>query len=357
MRKELTYSFDILTPMFSAGADPRGKAEIRASEIRGELRWWLRALGGFKNDHRSVAEQEAFLFGSVHGDCSRSHVIVRVVESLKLRQDVQDAQGLNAAVGTPLGYLLFPLRSNEKRGAYSGRAYFMPNDLKAAAFSVTVQVDGSNDESSNVNALMTVFGKLGAMGFRSRRCMGAVDFHGTSPMPLADALQMFAKPGNVVCKQLNGAYDDPLKCVECLAKWLQGWRSHGRTSVGLSNGPGFPYAKQDHDAGFDESINNTYRPAIGLPIIQQYSSGEKRKNEWEGSGFGRFASPVILRTYRGEDGKIMPVVIFADVYAWREEQKAKIVRDRKNHIERTVDVSLDLYQAMKGDRALRSVAW
>lgn len=350
MRKELSYRFDILTPMFSAGADPQWLAEIRATEIRGELRWWLRALGGFKNDRRPIVEQEAFYFGSVHGGCSKSHVAVRVATSSKLEQNVQ----FGADVGTPLGYLLFPLRSNDKKGVYSGRAFFKPNDLKSEAFSVTVLINGSEEEADNINALLSVFGQFGAIGFRSRRCMGAIGFHGSEPMQLSSAIAHFSKPGNVVIKQLDGLFDDWRKCVDCQSRWLQGWRSHGRTSMGLSGGPGFKYAKIDHDAGFDSQVKTTYRPAIGLPIIQQYSSGGKIINEWDGDGFARFASPVILRPYRGADGKIRPVVIFADVYAWNERRNAKIV-DKKKSTERTVQVSLDLYNAMKSDGALKDL--
>ncbi|WP_448575939.1 type III-B CRISPR module RAMP protein Cmr1, partial [Thermomicrobium sp.] len=37
---------ETLTPLFLGGADPRGDPELRASSVRGALRFWLRALLG-----------------------------------------------------------------------------------------------------------------------------------------------------------------------------------------------------------------------------------------------------------------------------------------------------------------------
>jgi hypothetical protein len=55
-----TYTLEIITPCFCAGADP-AQAEIRAPSIRGQLRWWFRVIGG-------SAAEESDLFGSAAGD-------------------------------------------------------------------------------------------------------------------------------------------------------------------------------------------------------------------------------------------------------------------------------------------------
>ncbi len=64
------YKMTCLTPCFCAGAD-QTKAEIRAASIRGELRWWYRALGG-------TADCETKLFGNVAGKARASAVAIRV---------------------------------------------------------------------------------------------------------------------------------------------------------------------------------------------------------------------------------------------------------------------------------------
>ena len=70
--KQQTYTLELLTPCFCSGAD-QAKAEIRAPSIRGQLRWWFRALGGNADDERMV-------FGGVAGAASASALIVRVTE-------------------------------------------------------------------------------------------------------------------------------------------------------------------------------------------------------------------------------------------------------------------------------------
>lgn len=65
-----TYTLEIITPCFCAGAD-QSKAEIRAASIRGQLRWWFRALGG-------SAEEERAVFGGVAGAGTASSIQLRI---------------------------------------------------------------------------------------------------------------------------------------------------------------------------------------------------------------------------------------------------------------------------------------
>jgi hypothetical protein len=48
-----TYTLNFLTPCFCAGAD-QSRAEIRPTAIRGQLRWWFRALGGSPHEERDI---------------------------------------------------------------------------------------------------------------------------------------------------------------------------------------------------------------------------------------------------------------------------------------------------------------
>jgi hypothetical protein len=69
--KAETFHLELITPCFCAGAN-QAVAEIRASSIRGQLRWWFRALGGNSADERSI-------FGGVAGTAHASSLIVRIV--------------------------------------------------------------------------------------------------------------------------------------------------------------------------------------------------------------------------------------------------------------------------------------
>ena len=353
MKREV-FKFDILTWMFAAGANPQAKdgAEIRPSEIRGQLRWWFRALGGFKADARPVKEQEEFYFGGVGGSPMHSRIIVRVRQSALLQQELKDADALGARLNTPLGYLLFPLRSNEKNEVDASRAYFIPNDSSSFAFSLEICLRDAEAEWEDVKALVAVFGHLGALGFRSRRCMGAVAFHDSGPMNLKDALGHFKASENIVIKALPRS-DSMEACVNALANWLKNWRSYGSTRMGLNeSGDGFMYAKNDHDAGLGNA-EKVYRAAIGLPMIQQYSSGERLKNEWTPKDGARFASPVILRPYRISEGRWLPLVVFADADAHRWCKGRSVVIKGKGGKSQSLPLSMDLYEAMKADTKLQ----
>lgn len=59
-----TIEVELVTPCFLAGA--AGQAEWRAASIRGQLRWWFRAVAGglWEGDLERVRREEARLFGS-----------------------------------------------------------------------------------------------------------------------------------------------------------------------------------------------------------------------------------------------------------------------------------------------------
>lgn len=69
--KTTTYTLELLTPCFCAGAD-QSKAEIRAPAIRGQLRWWFRTLGGSAADEREI-------FGGVAGSAESSSFSIRIL--------------------------------------------------------------------------------------------------------------------------------------------------------------------------------------------------------------------------------------------------------------------------------------
>lgn len=74
------FSLETVTPLFMAGADPRGSPELRAPAFRGALRFWLRAaLGGAMGDEDQAIERlhqrEAAVFGSTD---HASPVVLRI---------------------------------------------------------------------------------------------------------------------------------------------------------------------------------------------------------------------------------------------------------------------------------------
>ncbi|MBQ9694217.1 MAG: type III-B CRISPR module RAMP protein Cmr1 [Kiritimatiellae bacterium] len=328
MTKIGSYDFDILSDMFITGAD-QTKAELRVPEIRGVLRWWFRVLGGFKSDDRDVKIQEAELFGSVHGEKgARSALVVRI-EALKLTPLIKEKND----------YFLFPLNKNPK-------GYFTPAHN---AFTLHIWWNGSLAPKGSLEALITVFGHLGSLGMRTRRCYGALAFsNDKSPMSLKEALSHFKTPDTIEIKEYIDSFVDVDKCIQKAMGWLKGWRSVG-PSNSRNTGPGMEYGQdtrsfawRDHEIGRNECDKPAVRPALGMPILQKYGKefSPARKDQ------ERFASPIILRPIRSEKGFKL-LVLFVEKYKWNESDLIEIKSSRKEH-----PVSLELYNAMKADKSL-----
>lgn len=336
------YAFDILTPMFSCGAS-QTTAELRAPEVRGALRWWFRTLGGFTSlSATPLREQERLLFGGLRSKNELGPSAER--SALTLR--VAGKPSTESVSGTT-DYFLWPLRK-------TSRACLLPNNnAEEPDFSIHLSYTPKKQldslDAQDLDALMTVFGWLGALGFRSRRAYGAIAFHGEAPMSLAQALKHFTNPQAIVIKRHCTTCTSAQACIEKARSWLKDWRAYkdARGRNKNTNGKGFLYAKADHDVGLGAG-SCAYRPAIGLPIIQRYTSTH-RTNHWEypGEGATRFASPVLLRPVRLDSKNYALAIIFVDAHRWPKNKCARVGRT-------TVRVSLELYDAMKLDRELIS---
>lgn len=219
---------------------------------------------------------------------------------------------------------------------------------------------------AEITALVGVWGHLGGLGFRQRRAMGALAFGENAPA-LTACLERFSQAGELTIKSLPAG--DPDSAVRALASWLKEWRSHGRSvdhpHAHPPNPPhnrGFdPYARNDHNRGADclhqhgQLTDRTFRPALGLPIIQRFQSGGtvNWEYDWERerrTPKGRFASPVFLRPHRDAQGNWHALVIFVDAHKWPENHQVQLV------VNRTASprlVSPALYEAMKNDNRLQ----
>ncbi|MDW8381478.1 MAG: type III-B CRISPR module RAMP protein Cmr1 [Verrucomicrobiota bacterium] len=394
--KTETFHFELITPCFCGGAEPEKQAEIRAPSIRGQLRWWFRTLGGFKSLAArgiSVRDQEALIFGTTAGKQGQAGKLIMRLTSPQPPSQPTNADDLRAGMDTPLGYALFPLRpfggSDGKRGKIA----------EGAQVCVSVLWRGEANLWDSVRALLAIWGHLGWLGFRGRRAFGAVRLISPS-LPLNNALSHFSAVKNVVVHELPVPnLCDWLKTAEKLLEWYRAWRRHGQMSrcwdkrgkiwhpIPASKQqqyraqPGFRYARRDHNEGLDVQgtgapdpdpeqprgkKGETFRPALGLPIIQFFSSlGTKNGPlprtkatvdwdwEWnykEQKGEGRFASPVILRPYKDAQGNWHALVIFVDAHRWPEGKEVHLSCGGRHETRR---VSLELYEAMKNDPRLK----
>lgn len=338
---KLSRQVELITPCFCAGADSAGQAEVRAPSIRGQLRWWFRTLGGLKslgNLGLGMREQEALIFGSAAGDSGVAGKLLVRVSGRHPSTKTVGAQEMNASPGTTLGYLLFPLRG-KRRGVYNPAA----EGKNPPSFRLDLFWGGDRALKSDLMALFQVFVELGSLGFRSRRAMGALASATPFDRPVSDALHCFSHPESIFVFSLPA--DDANHAIAMLAAWLISWRAHGRSG---KNGDeqkslGFVYAKSDHDAYQHDGPG--FRAALGLPILAKYGNWNYEKPAGGKSTSGRFASPVMLRPHRRNNGSWLALVIFVDLLKWENDRK--VFFDGRPR-----GVSLDLYNAMVADSRL-----
>ncbi|MBI4444694.1 MAG: type III-B CRISPR module RAMP protein Cmr1 [Acidobacteria bacterium] len=140
------FKIDLLTPCFCRGAYPNDRAEIRVSSIRGQLRWWLRALG-------TNRELESQVFGSAGN---------------------KEAENRSSSVGLQLRNAVLEAR----------RELILPHSKKfrapalAANGTFTIQVASRPGQPERLFELAKLAVRtwllLGGLGFRSNRGAGSV---------------------------------------------------------------------------------------------------------------------------------------------------------------------------------------
>jgi len=394
--KTQTFQLELITPCFCGGAEPEKQAEIRAPSIRGQLRWGFRTLGGFKspsNQGMSVRDQEALIFGSTAGDVGQAGKLLVRVTSPQPKSVPANADDMDAGMNTPLGYALFPLRPFQDNDARRGKF------AEHTEFSIQILWRGSPQLWESILALVAVWAHLGCLGFRGRRAFGALQLK-EPHLALEQALLHFAQPSGVTIKELPAPNLRNWRgTAAALLGWYRGGRQHGqmnrrwdkpsRTWIPIPPAQkqenrsqrGFKYARRDHNEGLDVQgtgapnpdpedpagqRGESFRPALGLPIIQFFSSlggaggplprGAATVNwEWDwdavdGKAKGRFASPVILRPHLDAQGEWRALVIFVDAHRWPQGHRVQLV-GRGEREER--NVSLELYDKMKNDPALQ----
>jgi hypothetical protein len=157
MKTLFSEEIEIITPCFCAGAN-QAKAEIRAPSIRGELRWWFRALGGTQKE-----EQE--IFGGMAGEDAKSSALVVRVSDVQPADPVKLPEHVNNQPDDPF-YLLHYAKASGDGIRYQPDGYFSPG----TRFRLSLL---SRRSVSGLDSAQKAFLHLGAIGLRSTRACGA----------------------------------------------------------------------------------------------------------------------------------------------------------------------------------------
>ena len=342
--EKVIFEVETITPMFLAGNDqfwgevedngddePEAawyiEGELRASSVRGLLRYWQRALvGGVVPTLDEVQQYEQQLFGVT--DCG-SVITVRLSASSKDPQlFMRKNYNRNNIAGSD--YLLWSMERSGKvsRRNFKAARYYYPSGTD---FDVTLSVKGKGAEAQEkLNKAVGTFWlltQLGGIGSRSRRCAGSLtgQIVGTTyelPKELAVLFEQ-ANNGGALRNQLGkgieavrtiyGFNNNPPQSArqfDVIARdACRIWVFQNNPKAWITSEPNFingidynsaPYLALD-DIG--KSLSN-YRQ--GKPIIDRKIFGlplmpiEKKK---------RAASPLVLRVAQLEGGSCVGVAV------------------------------------------------
>ena len=164
--ERLEYELEFITPAFIGGADQR--AELRPASFVGLLRWWWRALKGWRKPE-DLLNEEAEIFGGTGDEGKAGKVWLKIKnKDIETGKDVKADNGLewwyNKRLGrldgkhAGIGYLFFSVSFKDKRREF----------LKSGG-RFTLELIGERDCLLHASVSLWALSTFGGVGTRARR--------------------------------------------------------------------------------------------------------------------------------------------------------------------------------------------
>jgi len=349
----IDFDCEVLSPLFSGGAETSAHPEVRAPSIRGGMRFWYRALvGGSTIVASSNAEESLKKLKEVEGDVFGTTEKGSAVAVLVHKDQPPGIETFHKdrAIRTPEGdflptgkdYLLWSMAARGRPGTpryQPGRQYTKPG----VRFEIRLQSQTPEGAGALVKAAAALWllANLGGLGSRANRGAGSLEVERADPVsglafkpcrsidelhthlssgirrclslvssletweaftdiPDYDILAPTAAEVWVVSSSPDG-WETPWEALEGIGAKLRDYRSH-RSSIG----------RADHDevlawlegGGPAPQIK---RAAFGLPIPFRYSGGGPSDVIIPQQG-DRRASPIRIRITRLTRGRYVGVL-------------------------------------------------
>jgi len=358
MKRTITATFNITTPMFLGSADPvQADTLFRVGSFRGVLRWWWRALNypqfyvdALENQQAALKElgiAETRLFGS--SDDGQGAVLMRLVDAQSL--DLVEAPGrlMNGGhvVGPGACYLAgqgLIVAFGDEKGTLK-RSCITPDQSVTIAMLVKEKESATASEVDSLIRAVKALGLLGGVGSHLRRGWGSVsltnlevegfedgiiaapfeaptnpeaykaaiaEIFSAIPYANAERLPPFTAFGpksriDILCRPSG----NPLSVLDNVGKAMQRYRSWGHNGMvdGVASEENF---KDDHDWLRGREPGSPPLPAnfvprrtvFGLP----HNYGQEASVEPAGE-LDRRASPLLLHVHklRGDQDRYIAV--------------------------------------------------
>ena len=288
----ITAKCTLITPMYGGGVQA-GVVDrampIRASALRGQLRFWWRLLYGGGRPPTEVFKDECALWGGISTDGPQaSQVAVRVACSA-----VEGSPWIDGEPSDVPDYVLI-LDQHEDAPELLKQGY---------SFNMTLEFHSDEKKEQVVEALRW-WASFSGVGARTRRGFGAVkvDAEGADLSPV--------RPEEVQQKQgwmLTGKKASAIDAWQCAIGALKSFRQHrggGQKTPGRSNWPESDairrvtrtHARPPQHLIADDEVYP--RAAFGLPIVFHFKDrGDPDDVVVTHEDSDRMASPLILRPY------------------------------------------------------------
>lgn len=371
-RTVFTRTVEVTTPVFGGGVHLPDSSEkpidpitpIRGAGLRGQLRFWWRAMYGCQFALVEMKAIEARIWGRDAVQEQRigpSKVALRVgTQPRTARCNILGDDRYTASLPSPLrdalGYAAFPLRS-EKKGEPDG---WVTRLLGKTRITLSVDADGlSPAEVASVEAAFDAWLSFGGVGGRTRRGFGAV----SGPHSLAvDLLGRACSPRAGSQIPNLGAARTALSRASfntALEAWAHGLDRLKTMRQGLGVGRhrkagevGWKAAGRSNWPEPDEirrltrqtasshrepvtAVRAMPRAAFGMPIIFHFKTyGDPTDTTLKPRGADRLASPLIIRPTLMADGRYKTLALVLGG-SCAHDLAVELSGNRQSHVVRT----------------------
>ena len=329
--------YELITPLFGGGVEP-GVADpvttIRATEIRGHLRFWWRATRGgqFDGDLKKMKEAEDAIFGAS-----------------STKEKVAPSQVQLSVEIIAKGTLEFPFdRSNTKWKDIQYAAFPLQDEQQCFRTGVKfkLHINYKKENQADIEAALWAWEIFGGMGGRTRRGFGAIKLLSVQdtqtksqrqivmPYPqqfetlLSNNLKQFVMKGvwpdgiphlsSDFTNYKHTTSGNPLSVWGELIKALKRFRqSRINGSFGRSHWPEPELIKSiyfDQDEPDEKKL--TPRAQFGLPIVFHFKKEvdlEEQTHTLVGERHERLASPLILKPVPCANNQYAGLAIILDM--------------------------------------------
>jgi len=287
------YDCEIVTPMFLGGADP-GKAELRVPSLKGELRFWWRAVYG-SNNIKEMIERESKIFGSTD---QKSQLKIKIEHTgiIPISKNLPEGKYIEVSSKQKkfrisiIEYLAFGLFDPQKK-QNKYRQYIEPG----AHFKISLicPKDLNNEISESLNAMFS----FGGLGSRSRNGFGS----------------LYCLGDGVVTQSYKDGSLKSFTSFSNYSKLFDGFNAHSNWIDALSE-IGEVYRKAR--LKLEKRHIWEKRKFIAMPIEAKF------ENIPEPIRHGRHAKPYFLHVNKTADGKYRGQILFLP-YNYKESKDAK----------------------------------